>query len=48
MPLSKEVSKILTSTEILILKKTKDDIKIEMIEARKIVKELESKIRNIR
>lgn len=47
-PISTEVSKMLTSTEILILKKTKDDIKLEMVETRRILKELESKIKNIR
>lgn len=47
-PISEELSKVLTSTEILILKKTKDDTRLEMIETRRIIKELESKIKNIR
>jgi len=45
-PLSVEVSKVLTPTNLLIFKKLKKDVEIEMIEARRRIKELARKIEN--
>ncbi|ENW84595.1 hypothetical protein F909_00143 [Acinetobacter sp. ANC 3929] len=47
-PISEELSKVLTSTEILTMTKAKENVEIEMVEARKRIKDLESKIKNIR
>ncbi|EHU2760882.1 hypothetical protein [Acinetobacter baumannii] len=47
-PISEELSKVLTSTEILTMTKAKENVEIEMVEARKRIKDLASKIKNIR
>ncbi|PHM83725.1 hypothetical protein CHH38_04305 [Acinetobacter nosocomialis] len=45
-PLSLEASKVLTSPDLLIFEKLKKDVEIEMIEARRRIKELARKIEN--